>query len=61
MQYISETWLFHLSWIPTVGGYSHYALGDMTGYSPRMIGLKPGYLGYAEALGSEEIWSTLER
>jgi hypothetical protein len=33
-----------------IGGFCHYGLGDMTGYSPRMIVLKPGYAGYSNTL-----------
>ena len=42
-----------------IGGYSHFALADMTGYSPRMIGLKPGVIGYSDELDTEEVWKML--
>ena len=42
-----------------IGGYSHYALGDLTGFSPRMIGLKPGTMGFSEELSDEHLWSIL--
>ena len=37
-----------------IGGYSHYALGDMTGYAPRLVGLKSGHQEYSE-LEKEEV------
>jgi len=36
----------HGNYKALIGGYSHNALGDMTGYSPRLVGLKPGHMGY---------------
>lgn len=44
-----------------IGGYSHYALADLTGYAPRLVGLKPGYMGYSDALTDSEVWDTLVR
>lgn len=44
-----------------IGGYVHFALADMTGYSPRLVGLKEGYMGYSDALSSTEIWDMLVR
>ncbi len=43
------------------GGYVHFALADMTGYCPRLVGLKPGYMGYSDNLTEEEVWRTLNR
>ena len=43
------------------GGYVHFALSDMTGYCPRLVGLKPGYLGYSDNLTEEDVWRTLNR
>jgi Calpain family cysteine protease len=42
-----------------IGGYSHYALGDMTGFSPRLIGLKEGYMGFSDKLSAESVWEML--
>lgn len=42
-----------------IGGYSHYALADMTGFSPRLIGLKEGYMGFSDRFDPEEVWKIL--
>ena len=44
-----------------IGGYSHHALSDMTGYCPKLITLKPGFPGYSESLDKEEVWKLLQR
>ena len=44
-----------------IGGYSHTALADMTGFSPRLMVLKPGFTGFSESLDKEEVWSMLTR
>jgi hypothetical protein len=44
-----------------IGGYVHFGLADMTGYVPRLIGLKPGYTGYSDAFKDEQIWGLLVR
>jgi hypothetical protein len=44
-----------------IGGYSHYALGDMTGYCPRLIVMKPGFTGYCEPYSDKQIWDLLKR
>lgn len=44
-----------------IGGYSHNALADMTGFSPRLMVLKPGFTGYSESLDKEEVWKMLWR
>ena len=44
-----------------IGGYSHNALADMTGFSPKLMVLKPGFTGYSENLNKEEVWSMLMR
>ena len=38
-----------------IGGYSHNALSDMTGFSPKLVVLKPGFTGYSESLDKEEV------
>ena len=42
-----------------IGGYSHYALGDMTGFSPQLVGLREGYMGFSDKLDREEVWNLL--
>ncbi len=42
-----------------IGGYSHHALSDMTGYCPKLVTLKPGYPGFNENLTKEEVWDLL--
>eukprot|EP01041_Mallomonas_annulata_P003480 gene3480-6926_t len=44
-----------------IGGYTHYGIADLTGFSPRLIGLKPGTMGYSDAMTDTEIWETLIR
>ena len=44
-----------------IGGYSHNALADMTGYSPRLVVMKKGFPGFSDALGKEDVWSMLQR
>jgi hypothetical protein len=44
-----------------IGGYTHYGLGDMTGYSPRLIVLKEGIPGYSQAFTTEEVWELLKK
>ena len=44
-----------------IGGYSHFALSDMTGYCPKLVTLKPGFPGYSDALNADEVWQLLER
>lgn len=42
-----------------IGGFTHYGLGDMTGFSPRLIVLKPGFSGYSEPHSEESVWNML--
>lgn len=42
-----------------IGGFSHNGLADMTGYCPRLIVLRKGYLGYSEEYQPQEIWDML--
>jgi Ca2+-binding EF-hand superfamily protein len=42
-----------------IGGFTHYGLGDMTGFSPRLIVLKPGFAGYSEPHTEESVWNML--
>lgn len=44
-----------------IGGYSHYALADMTGYCPRLIVMKPGFPGFSDPLSKDDVWAMLER
>lgn len=44
-----------------IGGYSHYALADMTGFCPRLVGLKPGYMGYSNDITDESLWFLLRK
>ncbi len=44
-----------------IGGFTHYGLADMTGFCPRLIVMREGYLGYSEPYTPEEIWQMLRR
>ena len=44
-----------------IGGYSHFGLADMTGYSPRLVGLKPGYMGYSNDITDASLWQLLSK
>jgi hypothetical protein len=44
-----------------IGGYTHYGLADMTGFCPRLVVMREGYLGYSGKYSPEEIWNLLER
>jgi hypothetical protein len=44
-----------------IGGYSHFALGDMTGFPPHAIILKKGFLGYCEDYSDEEVKAMLRK
>jgi len=44
-----------------IGGYTHYGLADMTGFSPRLIVMKPGFPGYCVPYEEEEMWSILTK
>ena len=44
-----------------IGGYVHLGLGDLTGFSPRLIGMKPGYMGYSDPIDEEQLWQMLRR
>lgn len=44
-----------------IGGFTHYGLADLTGYCPRLLVLKEGYLGFAEKYEEDELWNTLMR
>jgi hypothetical protein len=43
------------------GGYVHYGLGDLTGFSPRAMGLRPGYDFFSDKFGKEEVWHILNK
>jgi len=51
----------HGSYKALIGGYSHIALSDMTGFCPKLVTLKPGFPGYSEKYDANEVWSMLER
>ena len=40
-------------------GYTHYGLADLTGYCPRLIGMKPNSMGYTEDISEEVMKETL--
>ena len=42
-----------------IGGYTHYGLADMTGFSPRLIVMKTGFPGYCVKYEEEEMWELL--
>jgi hypothetical protein len=44
-----------------IGGYTHYGLADMTGFCPRLVVLREGYLGYSEKYNDKEVWELLTR
>lgn len=44
-----------------IGGYTHYGLADMTGFCPRLLVMRDGYLGYSEPYSDEDIWLILQR
>ena len=44
-----------------IGGYTHYGLADMTGFCPRLIVMREGYLGYSEKYSNDEIWEMLKQ
>jgi len=44
-----------------IGGYTHFGLADLTGYCPRLLVLRKGYLGFSEAYDPEDLWKTLMR
>ncbi len=39
----------------------HFGLADLTGFLPRMVGLKEGYLGFADDYNDDIMWSLLKR
>lgn len=44
-----------------IGGFTHYGLADMTGFCPRLVVMREGYLGYSEPYCPEDVWSLLVR
>lgn len=44
-----------------IGGYSHYALGDMTGFCPRLVVLKEGIPGFTRNYPSNEVWEMINK
>lgn len=51
----------HGSFSAIVGGYTHYALGDLTGYSPRQIVFKEGFVGSEGKWDEESVWKVLNQ
>eukprot|EP01040_Poterioochromonas_malhamensis_P005074 gene5074-5439_t len=44
-----------------IGGYTHYGLADMTGFCPRLVVFREGFLGYSEKYSDDEIWTMLNK
>jgi hypothetical protein len=44
-----------------IGGYTHYGLADMTGYSPRLIVFREGYLGFSQSYSADQLWELLTK
>lgn len=44
-----------------IGGYTHYGLADMTGFCPRLVVMREGYLGFSEPYTPDDVWSLLHR
>lgn len=42
-----------------IGGYTHNGLADMTGFCPRLIVMREGFLGYSEKYEDDDIWKLL--
>lgn len=42
-----------------IGGYTHNGLADMTGFCPRLIVMREGFLGYSEKYQKDDIWKLL--
>ena len=57
--YILHTYILHFAFL--IGGYSHYGLADMTGFCPRLVGLKPGYMGYSNDINDDSLWLLLKK
>jgi hypothetical protein len=49
----------HGSYKALIGGYTHYGLADMTGFCPRLIVMREGFLGYSEKYEKDDIWKLL--
>lgn len=55
---------FHsiISIMSYLGGYVHLGLADLTGFVPRLVGLKPGYMGYADDVQQDDqLWKLLQK
>lgn len=44
-----------------IGGYSHFALGDMTGFPPHSLVLKPGFVGFTQQQEPDDVWLLLKK
>jgi calpain len=51
----------HGSYKSLIGGFVHNGLADLTGYSPRLIVMKEGYVGFSKKYDKEEIWGILQQ
>jgi hypothetical protein len=51
----------HGSYKSLIGGFVHNGLADLTGYSPRLIVMKEGYVGFSKKYDKEEIWGILQK
>jgi len=49
----------HGSYKALIGGYVHYGLGDMTGFSPIQMVIKEGHQGFHESWEPEDLWERL--
>eukprot|EP01033_Poteriospumella_lacustris_P005213 gene5213-3723_t len=44
-----------------IGGYTHYGLADMTGFSPRLVVMREGYLGFSQRYEPDDLWALMSR
>lgn len=49
----------HGNYKALIGGFAHYALGDLTGYCPRLVVTKPGLNGFTKPYDQEQLWTLL--
>jgi hypothetical protein len=56
--------LSHRSYKALIGGYLHYALSDLTGYTPQQLIIQPGFVGYDPHISGSlwgEPWRLMEQ
>jgi hypothetical protein len=51
----------HGSYRALIGGYTHTALADMTGFAPLSLAFRPGMPGYLTPMTPDQIWTLLQR